>query len=67
MGEVRQAESVSETSEETHSHLCGLCGDVWFHANAECEPVYGSRVTTVRRCGEHASCPEHEGMRREDL
>lgn len=60
------AESVScrQVTRRAGSRCCGCegtIGDVWWHENEACEPVYGSRVTTV------ASCPEHEGMRREDL
>lgn len=46
---------MTETTETEHSHLCPVCGDSWWHANSECEPVYGDRRETWARC------PRHEG------
>jgi len=51
---------VAETSEQTHVHVCPVCGDGWVHANDNCEePITALPIAWVRRTW--AKCPIHEG------
>jgi hypothetical protein len=47
---------IIETTEEEHAHQCDECGDVWTHADAECEgPRYkgpSSASLTCPQCEE---------------
>jgi len=39
-------ESLSETSEQDHRHICPACGDGWIHANDGCGPGIDAAWTT---------------------